>query len=102
MGLQGALGQLGALSNVFGSQAAVEISLKVARSMDVRRAVIKQLKLQERMELDTPRQADLWLEREVEIRSLRGGILQMSAKLADPVHQSLSIAAIAGHHQRCR
>ena len=84
LGLQGALGQLGALSNVFGSQAAVEISLKVARSMDVRRAVIKRLRLQERVGLDTPREADLWLEREVEIRSLRGGILQMSAKLPDP------------------
>lgn len=83
LGLQGALGQLGALSNVFGSQAAVEISLKVARSMDVRRKVIDELKLIERLGFSDPREADRWLAREVEIRSLRGGILQMSMKHED-------------------
>lgn len=95
LGLQGALGQLGALSNVFGSQAAVEISLKVARSMDVRRTVIKRLKLQERLELDTSREADRWVEREVEIRSLRGGILQMAVKLDDPALARGLVAAMS-------
>ena len=45
LGLGGALGQLGALNTVFGNQAAIEISLKVARSIDVRRMVVDELKL---------------------------------------------------------
>lgn len=84
LGLSGALGQLGALSNVFGSQAATEISLKVARSMDVRRKVVEKLDLVRRLNLADHREADRWLERKVEIRSLRGGILQMSMKYEDP------------------
>ena len=83
LGLSGALGQLGALSNVFGSQAAVEISLKVARSMAVRRKVIDHLGLIQREHLGSYDAADRWLDREVEVRSLRGGILQMTAKMTD-------------------
>lgn len=83
LGLSGTLGQLGAVNSVFGNQAAVEVSLKVARSEYVRALVIKQLKLDQRLGLsmlDTHR----WLDRQVDIQVLRGGILQIEIKLSDP------------------
>lgn len=95
LGLSGALGQLGALSNVFGSQAAVEISLKVARSMDTRAIAINQLGLMKREHFDDYDAADRWLEKEVDVRSLRGGILQMSAKMNDPALAKALVGAMA-------
>lgn len=84
LGLSGALGQLGALTNVFGSQAAVEISLKVARSVEVRRLVIERLGLLRNGMFRDEISAQRWLEREVDVRSLRGGILQISLKNDNP------------------
>ncbi|SFR81716.1 hypothetical protein [Sphingomonas jatrophae] len=83
LGLQGALGQLGAGASVFGSQAAVEISLKVARSQGVRRAVAADLDLPKRLNMSDPLAIDRWLVSNVEIRSLRGGIIQVESKLTD-------------------
>jgi capsule polysaccharide export protein KpsE/RkpR len=77
LGLGGALGQLGALNSVFGNQAAIEISLKVARSMDVRRMVIERLKLNKRSNFANIIEADRWVKDKVSIRSLRGGIIQI-------------------------
>jgi tyrosine-protein kinase Etk/Wzc len=84
LGLGGALGQLGALNTVFGNQAAIEISLKVARSMDVRRIVIDQLKLVKQRNFANIIEADRWLNQKVVIRSLRGGIILMEVQDNDP------------------
>ena len=84
LGLSGTLGQLGAVNSVFGNQAAVEVSLKVARSEYVRATVIQKVKLDRRLDrsvLATHR----WLDRHVDIQTLRGGILQIELKLSDPV-----------------
>ena len=95
LGLSGALGQLGALTNVFGSQAAVEISLKVARSVEVRQLVINRLGLLRSGRFTDLEQAERWLDRKVDIRSLRGGILQMSTKMSDPVLARNLVGALA-------
>jgi tyrosine-protein kinase Etk/Wzc len=95
LGLSGALGQLGALTNVFGSQAAVEISLKVARSVEVRRLVINRLGLIKSGRFKNEEEAQRWLDREVDIRSLRGGILQISTKMDDPVLAKSLVGALA-------
>lgn len=77
LGLSGALGQLGALNTVFGSQAAAEVSLKVGRSVFTRHEVIKRLKLVDRLHLKNEIEASRWLDRHVELRSVRGGIVQI-------------------------
>jgi uncharacterized protein involved in exopolysaccharide biosynthesis len=84
LGLSGALGQLGALNTVFGSQAAVEISLKIGRSVYTRQVIIKRLDLVKRLRLKDELAASRWLEKEVEIRSLRGGIVQIECLNSDP------------------
>lgn len=83
LGLSGALGQLGALNTVFGSQAAVEVSLKIGRSVFTRGVVIKQLKLVDRLGFKDELEASRWLETNVEIRSLRGGIVQIECTNRD-------------------
>ena len=77
LGLSGTLGQLGAFNSVFGNQAAIEVALKVAKSIYVRDLVAKQLNLQERLGFRDRTEMHRWMEREVDIRSLRGGIIQM-------------------------
>lgn len=92
LGLSSTLGQFGAVGNVFGNQAAVEVSLKVARSEYVRSLVIKQLSLDRTLEksaVDTHR----WLDREVDIRALRGGIIQFETKQRDPEFARQIVAA---------
>lgn len=84
LGLGEALGQLGALNTVFGSQAAVEVSLKIGRSVETRREVIRRLNLIERLDLKDEVTASRWLDREVELRSLRGGIVQIESTKRDP------------------
>jgi uncharacterized protein involved in exopolysaccharide biosynthesis len=83
LGLAGALGQLGASTSVFGAQAALEVSLKVANSMEVRRTVTRKLDLIRRLGLKDEASADRWLKDEVSIRALRGGIIQIDTKLRD-------------------
>lgn len=95
LGLSGALGQLGALTNVFGGQAAIEISLKVSRSVDVRRYVIDKLGLMKTGRFDTVEEAQRWLDREVDIRALRGGIVQISTKSSDPELARALVGTIA-------
>lgn len=89
LGLGGTLGQLGATSSVFGSQAAIEVSLRVGNSQDVRDIVIQKLQLEKRLD-KPPLELQRWLSRKVDVGSLRGGIIQIDmqdrdAKLARDV-----------------
>lgn len=77
LGLSGALGQLGALNTVFGNQAAVEVSLKVGRGVYTRHEVIRRLNLVQRLHFKDEIEASRWLEGHVELRSVRGGIVQI-------------------------
>lgn len=83
LGLQGALGQLGAFNTVFGNQAAIEIALKVARSRIVRDDVIKRLRLTDALGESDDLATSRYLARQVDIRTLRGGIIQIELSLAD-------------------
>lgn len=94
LGLSGALGQLGALNTVFGSQAAVEVSLKIGRSVYTRSVVIKQLKLVDRLGFDSEIEASRWMERNVEISSLRGGIVQVECINRDAKLATELVAAV--------
>lgn len=87
LGLSGTLGQLGAINNVFGNQAALEIALRVGKSVAVRDTVIKELSLEKRLHEPNRLVLHRWLERKVEPRALRGGIITIEmtdrdAKLA--------------------
>jgi hypothetical protein len=84
MGLSGALTQLGAINSVFGNQAAVEVALKVGRSQQVRDLVIREKNLTRRLDISNPVRLHRWLEENVEIRSLRGGIIQFELMFKDP------------------
>ena len=84
LGLSGTLGQLGAFNSVFGNQTAVEVALKVGRSYQVRDIVARQLDLRRRLNFPNDLAMHRWLEREVTIRSLRGGIIQFETTLKDP------------------
>jgi uncharacterized protein involved in exopolysaccharide biosynthesis len=85
--------QLGALNSVFGNQAAIEIALKVASSVQVRDRVIKDLKLQQKLGLDDRESTHRWLKRNVDIRALRGGIIQIQLLNADPEFARQIVAA---------
>lgn len=82
LGLSGTLGQLGAVGSVFGNQAAVEVSMKVAHSDNVREVVMQKLKLDKRLGL-TPVETHRWLDRKVDVAVLRGGIIEFEVKLKD-------------------
>lgn len=84
LGLSGALGQLGAINSVFGNQAAVEVALKVGRSVFVRDTVADELNLMKRLDFPNRIAMHRWLQDEVKIRSLRGGILVIETYNRDP------------------
>lgn len=75
--------QLGALSSVFGNQAAIEMALKVAGSVTVRDRVAKELDLQKQLGFGSRIETHRWMERKVDIRALRGGIIQIQVKLGE-------------------
>jgi HPt (histidine-containing phosphotransfer) domain-containing protein len=83
LGLSGTLGQLGAINGVFTNQAAVEVALRVSRSVQARNIVIDRLKLPQRLGL-TRLQTHRWLVRKVDIRSMRGGIIVFEIENRDP------------------
>lgn len=82
LGLGGTLGQLGAVNTVFGSQAAVEISLKVANSPYVQEKVAQRLHLGKRFNMSEVH-AERWLNRHIDVRTMRGGIIQVETTLRD-------------------
>lgn len=92
IGIGGALGQLGAINSVFGNQAAVEVSIKVARSEYVRSIIARQLKLEQRLG-KSPVEVHRWLGRRVDVRALRGGIILIEMKYADPEFAREIVAA---------
>lgn len=96
LGLSGALTQLGAINSVFGNQAAVEVALKVARSIYVRDTVLEQTELVDRLELPNQVAGHRWLEDEVTVRSLRGGIILFETHNRDP---ELARAIVSAYSQ---
>jgi tyrosine-protein kinase Etk/Wzc len=92
LGLSGTLGQLGAVGSVFGNQAAVEVSMKIARSDYVREVVMKKLALDKRLGL-SPLETHRWLNRHVDVSTLRGGIIEFELKLRDAVLAKDIVAA---------
>lgn len=84
LGLSGTLGQLGAINNVFGNQAAVEIAIRVARSELARDYVIQKTHLAGRLKQNDRIRLHRWLEDRVTIRSLRGGIVLIEMDSRDP------------------
>jgi len=95
LGLSGTLGQLGALNSVFGNQAAVEVALKIGRSVSVRESVAKQLHLMDRLHFESRIAMHRWLEKKMTIRSLRGGIVQIETMNRDPVLAKELVGAYA-------
>ena len=83
LGFNPAQVQLSALGNVFGNQTALEVAMKVAGSVQVRDQVIKDVKLAERLKSKDRERLHRWLERNVDIRSLRGGIIQIQMLNSD-------------------
>lgn len=90
--LTSGMSQLGALNNVFGNQSTVEVALKIASSPGVRNAVADKLQLDRRLGLDRVHVLR-WLDRKVEVRSMRGGIVQFEIKYGDGVLGSEIIGA---------
>lgn len=84
LGLGGALGQLGAAQSVFGNQTATEVTQTVARSVLVRGFVIDKVDLMRRKGFHDRVDAFRWLDRQVTIRTIRGGMVQMETQLHDP------------------
>lgn len=82
LGLGGAAAQLGALNSVFGNQSAVEVSLRIANSPYVRGKVVEQAQLADRLGLSEVG-AQRWLDDEVDVRSMRGGIIEFEMKHRD-------------------
>jgi uncharacterized protein involved in exopolysaccharide biosynthesis len=84
LGLSGTLTQLGAKNSVFGNQAEVEVALRVARSEATRDMVIRRTNLAKRLDISNRIKLHRWLEKKVEIRSLRGGIVQIEMHDRNP------------------
>ena len=96
LGLSGALAQLGALNSVFGKQEDVEIALRVGTSIYTRDDVIKQLDLEKWLHESNDIDIHRWLQRKVDVRSLRGGIIQIEMHDRDPVLARDIVAAYTG------
>lgn len=82
LGLSGTLGQLGALNSVFGTQAAIEVALRVGNGIAVRDIVISRLGLEKRLGKSRV-EIHRWLEGQVTVRSLRGGIIVIEMQSRD-------------------
>ena len=99
LGLSGTLGQLGAINSVFGNQAAVEVALRIARGEAVRDSVIKNADLADRLHEHNRIKLHRWLDREVDVRSLRGGIIMVEMQSGDADLAKRIVAAYAAATQ---
>lgn len=95
LGLSGTLYQLGALNNVFGNQAAVEVALRIARGEAVKDYVIKKTDLADRLHEHNRVKLHRWLDWEVDVRSLRGGIIMVEMHSRDADLAEKIVAAYA-------
>ena len=84
LGLSGAVLQLGGGGSVFGSQAALDLSVRIGRSVYVRSIVDRNMHLSQDRD-QTEEQTSRWLERNVDVRSLRGGVIQIEMTNKDAV-----------------
>ncbi len=100
LGLSSALGQFGAVNSIFGNQTAVEVALRVARSIYVRDAVIDKVNLIKRNGFLSRVAANRWLERNVDIRIQRGGIIEISTRNSDPELAKLIIESFTNATRR--
>lgn len=82
LGLGDTLMQLGANNAVFGQQAALDLTLKMGESVYIRRAVSKETGLEQRLGKDDIH-VMRWLDSNVGIRALRGGIIEIEMKNRD-------------------
>lgn len=94
LGLGDTLLQLGAGASVFGQQAALDLSIKMGESVYVRQAVSQKLGLEKRLDLDSVH-VMRWLDKNVDIRALRGGIIQIEMKNRDGIFASRIVDAYA-------
>jgi len=99
LGLSGALGQLGALNSVFGSQAAGEVALRVARSIYVRDIIIRKLDLVKTQGFADYRAADRWLQNNIDIRGQRGGVIEIAMLNTDA---KLALAIVTAYTEATR
>jgi hypothetical protein len=82
LGLSSSLEQFGALNSVFGKQAAIEVAMRIGGSIYTRERVIRIAALEQR--LDMPKiKLHRWLENNIEIRGLRGGIILIQMDYTD-------------------
>lgn len=95
-GLAPALAGLGAFASFLGNQQISEVHLRVARSVDVRRAVIARLHLKQRWGTDNEAALMRHLDRDITIRTLRGGILLIETKNWDAEFAAQLITAYVG------
>jgi hypothetical protein len=80
LGLGSTVNQLGAINSIFGNQSALEVSLKVADSPYVRSKVAERLKLENELGM-TRVEVLRWLERNMHMRAMRGGIIELEMTL---------------------
>lgn len=95
LGLSSALGESGAVNSVFGTQAAVEVVLKVGKSKPTRLEVMRKLDLKKKLGLGSSEAVVRWIDRAVVIRSLRGGIVTIETWQTDPDLARALVGALA-------
>lgn len=80
--ISSSISQLGALNSVFGNQSTVEVALLIGASPEVRNTVADKLKLDQKLGMDRIHVLR-WLDRKVDVRSMRGGIIQFEIQYGD-------------------
>lgn len=98
-GLAAAAGTVGAFAGLVGSQQTVDVLLKLSRGVDIRRDVIRDLKLNERWGMDDERRMMRKLDRVITLRALRGSMIQVEAKTRDP---EFSLQLVASYSKAMR